>query len=122
MLFRSNFEDAEVLGGNKTLVTIVDYSSYNCHFCKKMREKTIIPMYEEYVKTGLVKYIHRPVYNNRTISLVSVSSCFKEGLSFDLRNEFFKEDWMEDGINFKDKMKVIIKKISSKSVCLKKKL
>ena len=40
-------------------VTIIEFSSYECPFCKKFFNETLPQLKEEYIATGKVKFVYR---------------------------------------------------------------
>ncbi len=48
-----------VLGDQNALVTIVEYSDFQCPFCAKFFKETESALREKYIKTGKVKFIYR---------------------------------------------------------------
>ncbi|MBU1322870.1 DsbA family protein [Patescibacteria group bacterium] len=52
-------DPAAVKGDKKAKVTIVEFTDYQCSFCKRYAEETMAQIEKEYVATGKVKYIAR---------------------------------------------------------------
>jgi protein-disulfide isomerase len=52
-------DDDAVLGNKNAPVTIVEFSDYQCPFCKKFADETLSKIKENYVSTGKVKFIYR---------------------------------------------------------------
>ncbi|MFH0942983.1 MAG: thioredoxin domain-containing protein [Candidatus Beckwithbacteria bacterium] len=48
-----------VKGDNKVKVTIVEFTDYQCPFCKRYADETLGQIEKDYVNTGKVKYISR---------------------------------------------------------------
>lgn len=53
------FEDDPVLGDRKAKVGIVEFTDYQCPFCKRHHEQTFSRIKETYIDTGKVQYIIR---------------------------------------------------------------
>jgi protein-disulfide isomerase len=54
-----SIDGAPVLGEKTAKVTLVEFSDYQCPFCKRNFEQTFPQIDKEYIKTGKVKYVFR---------------------------------------------------------------
>jgi len=54
-----NLDGAPSLGEKNAKVTLVEFSDFQCPFCKRYSEQTFPQIVSEYVKTGKVKYVFR---------------------------------------------------------------
>lgn len=52
-------DDDEVLGDADALITVIEFTDYQCPFCTRHYEQTFKKIKEEYVDTGKVKYVVR---------------------------------------------------------------
>jgi len=52
-------DDDPVMGDDSAPVTIIEFSDYECPFCKKAFEDAIPQIKSEYIDKGLVKYVFR---------------------------------------------------------------
>ena len=52
-------DDDEVLGDSNAKVTVIEFSDYQCPFCKKFYEETLPQLKKDYINTGKVKLIYR---------------------------------------------------------------
>lgn len=52
-------DDDAVLGDDDSPVTIVEFSDYQCPFCKSFYEDTLPQLKKNYIDTGKVKFVYR---------------------------------------------------------------
>lgn len=52
-------DDDPVLGDSNAPVTIVEFSDYECPYCKSFRDETLPQIKEVYIDTGKVKFVYR---------------------------------------------------------------
>ena len=52
-------DDDPFMGDENAPVTIVEFSDYQCPFCKRFRDQTLDQLKVEYVDTGKVKFVYR---------------------------------------------------------------
>lgn len=52
-------DDDPILGNPSAPVTMVEFSDFQCPFCKRMWATTLPQIKEKYVKTGKVKFVYR---------------------------------------------------------------
>lgn len=52
-------DDDAVMGDSNAPVTIVEFSDYQCPFCKRFRDQTLDQLKAEYIDTGKAKFIYR---------------------------------------------------------------
>ena len=51
--------DDVVRGDPKAPVTLLEYSDFTCHFCKKFFHETFPKLLTEYIETGKVRFVYR---------------------------------------------------------------
>lgn len=54
-----NEDDDPVLGNPNAPVTIVEFSDFECPYCGRFHQQTFPQLFEEYIKTGKVKFVFR---------------------------------------------------------------
>lgn len=54
-----SIDDDPVLGDENAKVTIIDFSDYECPFCKRYFDETFAQIKKDYIDTGKVKYVYR---------------------------------------------------------------
>jgi len=78
-----NYTHGKMLGDVNAPVTIVEWSDFQCGFCRKFTQETLPKIYSEFVETGKVRIIfkHYPAHQNSGI-LAKGSECAAEQNSF----------------------------------------
>ena len=51
--------DDVVRGDPKAPITLLEYSDFTCHFCKKFFQETFPKLLTEYIETGKVRFVYR---------------------------------------------------------------
>lgn len=54
-----SLDDDDVLGDENALITIVEFSDFECPYCGKYNNDTFKKIKENYIDTGIVKYVFR---------------------------------------------------------------
>lgn len=88
----NNFDMDFVVGDKNTKVTIIEYSSFGCKYCRKMRPE-IDKIIDEYVlDKKLVRYVLRPMYNTKTIPIGAFINCSRHEDKRNIINEIFSKN------------------------------
>ena len=58
-IVKASVDDDAVLGDKNAPITIVEFSDYQCPFCRKFWTETLPSIEKEYIKTGKVKLVYR---------------------------------------------------------------
>ncbi len=109
--------DAPVKGEPDAPVTVVEYSDFECPYCKNFYEQTLPPLLERYVNAGTVRIAYKhfplPMHDNAQSAAVA-SECAKRQDAFweyhdklfDNQNQLGRENyvnWADDlGLNTSD--------------------
>lgn len=84
--------DNTVIANENAPITIIDFSSYTCEFCKKMR-KDINKIIEKYViQKKVANYVLRPVYGTKTIPFGAFLLCSVKEKRKEIAESFFNFD------------------------------
>lgn len=54
-----SIDDDPILGDKNAKVTIIEFSDYECPFCKRFYDDTLTQLKKEYIDTGKVKLVYR---------------------------------------------------------------
>lgn len=74
----NNYEMDNLLGDKNAKISIIEYSSFTCGYCKKLRKK-INKIIEEYVyDKKIANYATRLLYNTKTIPLGAFIQCSRK--------------------------------------------
>jgi protein-disulfide isomerase len=106
----SNFSEDFVIGSQKAPITMIDYSSFTCIFCRQMREdlKKIIDEYA--VNSNALRYVFRPAVNSKTVTLRLFLNCARDsGKVWELVDDIFNTP----KLNVLD-MKVVVEELIEK--------
>lgn len=88
----NNFDMDFVIGNNDAKITIIEYSSFGCKYCRKMRSE-IDKIIDEYVlDKKLLKYVFRPLYNTKTIPIGAFINCARYEDKHNIINEIFSKN------------------------------
>ncbi len=99
--------DAPVLGNADAPVTVVEFSDFQCPFCKRFHDDSGLKLREEYIKTGKVKFVYKqfPLYQIHPYanSAALASECAKEqGKFWTYHDALFENQENLATLNFTD--------------------
>ncbi|MFA5991737.1 MAG: DsbA family protein [Candidatus Doudnabacteria bacterium] len=87
-------KDAPVLGKSDAKVTIVEFSDFQCPFCKQFIDQTFNQIKKAYIDTGKVKLIFRhfplPFHVNAQVSAVAAECANQQGKFWQYHDLLFK--------------------------------
>lgn len=88
-----SIDDDVVLGNNDAPVTIVEFSDYQCPFCRRYFKNTFSEIEKDYIKTGKVKYVFRDFpleFHKQAPKAAEAAHCAGEqGRYWDMHNKIF---------------------------------
>lgn len=88
----SNFDMDNVIFNENAKITIIDYSSFTCKFCKSMRNDINKIIKEYAIQKHLIKYVLRPVYSKKTIPIGALLLCSEPSKRKEIAENFFNID------------------------------
>ena len=74
-------DDDPVLGDNDAPVTIIEFSDYQCPFCRKFWQETLPRIERDYIANGQVKLVYRDFplgFHDGAIPYASAASCARD--------------------------------------------
>lgn len=99
-----NIEEAPVLGDVNAPVTIVEFSDYQCPFCRQYFEQTYSLIKENYISTGKVKlaFMDFPLnFHEGAVDYARAARCTRElggdEAYFEMHDKMFKEQTIIEG-------------------------
>ena len=88
----NNFDMDNVVGNPDAKVTVIEYSSFTCKYCKTLR-KEINKLVEDYaINESKIKYVLRPLYNTKTIPLGAFIQCARPEDKEKIADYFFSKN------------------------------
>lgn len=86
----NNYEMDNLLGDKNAKISIIEYSSFTCNYCKKLR-KEINKIIQEYVyDKKIANYATRPLYNTKTIPFGAFIQCSRKEDKQNIIDTLFK--------------------------------
>ena len=93
-----SIDDDPILGDKNAKVTIIEFSDYECPFCKRHFTDTLPQLIKEYIDKGLVKLVfrdlplsfHDPMATTEAIAANCARSQGDDGTYFKYHDEIFK--------------------------------
>ncbi len=95
-IIRISLDDDPVKGNPEAPITIVEFSDFQCPFCKRFHETTLPLIQENYIDTGKVKFIYRDfpiesIHPNGAIPAAMASECADEqGMFWEYHDKLFQ--------------------------------
>ncbi len=99
-----SMDDDPVLGEDDAPVTIIEFSDYQCPFCRKFWQDTFTQLKEDYIDTGKVKFVYRDYplnFHPMAIPAAEAANCAREKggdeAYFKMHDKMFEEQNKLDG-------------------------
>lgn len=90
-------DDDPVLGDKNAKVTLIDFSDYECPFCKRYFDDTFSQIKKDYIDTGKIKYVYRDLplsFHQNAHKEAQAAECAREQggdeVYFKYHDEIFK--------------------------------
>lgn len=105
-----SIDDDPSLGSNTAKVVIVEFSDYQCPFCKNFYTNILPELKKDYINTGKVKYVYRDFPLNlhkSAIDAAMAANCAgDQGKYWEMHDKLFEnQDMWSDADNPKDLFK-----------------
>jgi len=110
-IIQVSLDDDPVKGNPDATVTIVEFSDFQCPFCKRFHETTLPLIQKNYIDTGKVKFVYRDfpiqsLHPNGAVAAAIASECADEqGMFWEYHDKIFQnqKNWerlrTEDVVN-----------------------
>ncbi|HCW32277.1 MAG: DSBA oxidoreductase [Candidatus Peregrinibacteria bacterium GW2011_GWE2_39_6] len=95
----ASVDDDAILGDENAPITVIEFSDYQCPFCKRFVDESFPQIEENYIKTGKVKLIFRdyplPFHANAKIAAVAVECAGNQDAYYVMHDALFagSEEW-----------------------------
>lgn len=89
------FDDDPVKGDPDAPVTIVEFSDYQCPFCRRFHNEVLPGIEKEYISTGKVRYIFRDFplrFHKQAVPAAIAANCAGEQGKYWVMNDFLFEN------------------------------
>lgn len=86
-----SIDDDPIKGNPNAPVTLVEFSDYQCPYCRKFHNQVLKKIDEDYIKTGKLKYIFRDFplgFHKKAIPAAVAANCAGEQDKYWLLNDF----------------------------------
>lgn len=86
-----SIDDDPIKGDMNAPITIVEFSDYQCPYCRKFHSQVLPKIEEEYIKTGKVRYVFRDFplnFHKLAIPASVAANCAGEQDKYWLMNDF----------------------------------
>ena len=98
-------DDDAVLGDPNAPVTVVEFSDFECPYCKKAYEDSVKQLKTEYVSTGKVKFVYRDYplgFHPKAQKAAEASECAHEQNKFwEMHDKLFENQASLSEVNYK---------------------
>ena len=69
------------LGNARALLTIVEFSDFECRYCQQFHQTVLPNLKKEYIETGLVRFIHKDLplpFHSQAVPAAAAARCAGE--------------------------------------------
>ena len=84
-----------VLGSSRAPLTIVEFSDFECPYCRLFHEEVLPSLQREYIDTGLVRFIHKdlplPFHRQAKPAAAAARCASEQNRYWDLYSAFFNQ-------------------------------
>lgn len=120
-----SIDDDPILGDDNAKVTVIDFTDYECPFCKKYFDETFAQMKKNYIDTGKIKYVVRDLplnFHQNAHKEAQAAECAREQggdeAYFKYHDEIFKRTTSNGTGLALDKLSVIASDLGLDGVAL----
>ena len=99
-----SIDDDPVLGEEDAEVTIIEFSDYQCPFCRKFWQDTFTQLKKDYIDTGKVKFVYRDYplgFHPMAVPAAEAANCAREKggdeAYYEMHDKMFEEQNILDG-------------------------
>ena len=89
-----DIKGAPALGRPDAPVTIVEFSDFECPYCRRFHQQVLIPLQRDYVDTGLVRFVHKDLplsFHRNAHAAARVARCSqREGTYWETYRRLFE--------------------------------
>lgn len=90
-----NIDDDPIKGNEDAPVTVVEFSDYQCPFCRRNHMQVFPELEKEYIDTGKVRYVFRDyplAFHNKAVPAAVAANCAGEQDKYwEMNNYLFKD-------------------------------
>jgi len=109
------------IGSPSAPVTIVEFSDFECPYCKRFHEKTLPEIKTHYINKGLVRFVHKdlplPFHQNAHKAAVAARCTQQDGMYWEAYQALFNQ---QDCLNCKGPIAITAKATGGKPEKLEK--
>jgi len=92
-VFEVPFDESPIMGSAKATVGIVEFTDYECPFCRRFHDQTFPRLKEKYIDMGKVVYVVRdyalPFHNEGRPAAIAANCAAKQDKFWDMNSELF---------------------------------
>ncbi len=96
-------DDDPYKGSENASVVIIEFSDFQCPFCKRFFDTTLKQLEEEYIKTGKVKFVYRDFpldfHQNALLAAMAAECADDQGRFWDYHDMLFERQSEWEGLN-----------------------